>query len=92
MISPWVRLDLSSVKHGSGTQETITHTAQLLATGLFCRHCLPSTRDSLKLIATQMAILKLSGSKDKKNKDKNMKKGLACKEKRGLTGLKESRE
>lgn len=39
------------------------------------------SRDRLKGIVTQMALVKLSGSQDKR-------KGLTCKEKRGLTGLK----
>lgn len=71
------RLGLSSVKYGSGTQEIIYDVTELLATGLFCgkdSHCLPvvnlpSSRDSLKLIVTQMAIVKLSGSQDKKDRN-----------------------
>lgn len=35
---------------------------------------LPSTRDTLKLIATQIAILKLNGSQDKKQRQEYEKK------------------
>lgn len=68
----------------------ITHPAELLAKGGFCDesgHCLPmvsllGSRDSLKCIVTQMALVKLSGSQDKKERQES--------EKGGLTGLKGS--